>query len=170
LTYSLALPLAKSSPGAASELYTVVHESLVAALVEFGVQALMHRAAAFCRGERAASVDTEPFLCFERRACGDILCDGAKIVGSAQRRRQGAVLQHGSMLLSRSPFAPELPGIAELAGSSIRANDLAIASSRFVSQGLRLSLQPGSLSEAEQRKTAEIQARRFAAEDYLYRR
>ena len=37
-----------------------------------------------------------------------------KLVGSAQRRRAGAVLQHGSLLLARSPTTPELPGLADL--------------------------------------------------------
>jgi lipoate-protein ligase A len=40
---------------------------------------------------------------------------GAKIVGSAQRRRSGAVLQHGSLLLGRSTLVPELPGLIDLA-------------------------------------------------------
>ncbi len=40
---------------------------------------------------------------------------GVKIVGSAQRRRSGAVLQHGSVLLTRAPLTPELPGVGDLA-------------------------------------------------------
>ena len=47
-----------------------------------------------------------------------------KIVGSAQRRRRGAVLQHGSLLAAASPAAPGLPGLAELCGldeSAVRA-------------------------------------------------
>ncbi len=38
-----------------------------------------------------------------------------KVVGSSQRRRAGAILQHGSVLLSRSPRTPDLPGAADLA-------------------------------------------------------
>lgn len=61
-----------------------------------------------------------PFLCFLRRSPGDILvrsADGSietKIVGSAQRRERGAVLQHGSILFAQSPLTPELPGLQEL--------------------------------------------------------
>jgi lipoate-protein ligase A len=40
--------------------------------------------------------------------------EGFKIVGSAQRRRQGAILQHGSILLRQSDRTPELPGLADL--------------------------------------------------------
>ncbi len=42
------------------------------------------------------------------------MAESAKVVGSAQRRRSGAVLQHGSMMLARSAITPELPGPAEL--------------------------------------------------------
>lgn len=61
-----------------------------------------------------------PFLCFLRRSPGDVLVQSAdgsietKIVGSAQRRARGAVLQHGSILFAQSPFTPELPGLREL--------------------------------------------------------
>ncbi|MEX0718408.1 MAG: hypothetical protein WD066_17570 [Planctomycetaceae bacterium] len=56
----------------------------------------------------------EAFLCFDRGDARDIVRGGRKIVGSAQRRRRGAVLQHGSILLRRSEFAPEFPGILDL--------------------------------------------------------
>jgi lipoyl(octanoyl) transferase len=70
----------------------------------------------------------EPFLCFQRRSPGDLVMRAKsglgldadawhKILGSAQRRRHGAVLQHGSLLWGRSNYAPELPGVSELAGT-----------------------------------------------------
>ena len=61
----------------------------------------------------------QPFLCFQRRAPGDVLVAGEKVAGSAQRRCRGAVLQHGSVLLARSPAAPELLGLKELAAKTI---------------------------------------------------
>ena len=58
-------------------------------------------------------------MCFQRRAPGDVLVKGEKIAGSAQRRCRGAVLQHGSVLLARSPAAPELDGLKELTAQTI---------------------------------------------------
>lgn len=55
----------------------------------------------------------EPFLCFERRSAQDLALGDSKIVGSAQRKRSGALLQHGSILLSTSPHAPHLPGLSQ---------------------------------------------------------
>jgi lipoate-protein ligase A len=39
-----------------------------------------------------------------------------KLVGSAQRRTRDAVLQHGSILIGQSSWAPELPGLWEVLG------------------------------------------------------
>jgi lipoate-protein ligase A len=86
----------------------------------------------------------EPFLCFQRRAPGDVLLVsqpdqvlseahtqdregsalGTKILGSAQRRFGGALLQHGSLLLERSAFAPELAGWRDLTGAVVSSGEL----------------------------------------------
>ena len=63
-------------------------------------------------------------LCFHHLTPGDLVLDAAKIVGSAQRKQRGALLQHGAILLAASPHAPELPGIRELTGRSISAGDI----------------------------------------------
>ncbi len=114
LTYSLVVPanhrLAKNALG----LYKMLHMALVAALVELGVEAHL-----------SEGQEGKPFLCFSRRTAGDVLVADGKICGSAQRRRRGAILQHGSVLLAQSKAAPELPGILELAGPTIDATRLA---------------------------------------------
>ena len=61
----------------------------------------------------ATSRETEQsFYCFNRRAFGDLVVEDAsgastrgnhKILGSAQRRLSGVVLQHGSLLLHKNP-------------------------------------------------------------------
>ena len=113
LTYSLAIPAAH--PLAADRLgcYRAIHAALVEALADWGVQAVVLQ-----KADRELH-HRQPFLCFQRRAPGDVLVDGVKIAGSAQRRCRGAVLQHGSVLLGRSAAAPELPGLADLSGKQV---------------------------------------------------
>ncbi len=119
LTYSIALPGSHPMARRAEMLYAAAHESLVMALCDLGV------AASLCNGEQhSQTIQNEPFLCFQRRVSGDVLVGSHKIGGSAQRRHKGAVLQHGSVLLSRSQAAPELPGINELTGRLIQADEL----------------------------------------------
>ena len=80
--------------------------------------------AALCQPVGSRRDRVQPFLCFQRRAPGDVLVGEVKIAGSAQRRYRGAVVQHGSILLERSASAPELPGLNDLDGGTLAQDDL----------------------------------------------
>lgn len=110
LTYSISLPTSHPMAADAETLYRNIHGTLLEALADFGVAARLNESALL-------PFEGEPFLCFQRRAVGDVLLDRFKICGSAQRRRRGAILQHGSVLLACSDAAPELPGVVDLANT-----------------------------------------------------
>lgn len=116
LTYSLALPKTHPLTNTPSLIYNAVHQCIIDILKTFGVQCEMRGEAAFA---------DKPFLCFGRGDERDIVITGQKIVGSAQRRRQGAVLQHGSILLRQSRYAPEFPGIVDLSHIEVSPETLA---------------------------------------------
>ena len=116
ITYSIALPKSHRVANNPGELYELAHAAIINELAVIGVQANR-------RGDVNQPND-EPFLCFARQDPNDIVLRGTKIAGSAQRRRRGAVLQHGSILVRASELAPELPGISELSpGASVSAID-----------------------------------------------
>jgi len=124
ITYSLALPASHPLARNHQHLYTLVHQALINTLHDHGVTARMHgekKSIAGARDNRSGVTRPmrDPFLCFQRHCPGDVMIsdhDGtpAKILGSAQRRRHGALLQHGSLLLAASQTAPDLPGLREL--------------------------------------------------------
>jgi lipoate-protein ligase A len=94
VTYAIAAPEAELPPGLRGS-YELVGAALVEAFTGLGIAA--QRAAS-----RPSTEDT-PFDCFARPA-GDELCvAGRKIAGSAQRRVDGGVLQHGSIRLGPDP-------------------------------------------------------------------
>lgn len=105
-TYSCAVPKGHPFTKRAETLYEEAHRSLIHSFARHGVLSAM-------RGE-ATEVRAEPFLCFLRGDPRDVVVSGHKVVGSAQRRRRGAILQHGSVLLKVSPLAPSVPGILDL--------------------------------------------------------
>lgn len=122
-TYSIAIPVGRNKIGASKDLYDLVHEALVDGLrslgwdasqwtasCEMGIVSENNEAGISCGGSKPS----EPLLCFQRRSCGDIVCEGYKVVGSAQRRLGASVLQHGSILCQQSRFAPELPGLNQI--------------------------------------------------------
>lgn len=110
LTYSCAVPATHPVRSNPTELYCRVHAAIIDLLNICGVDCAMRKDVAAENDDAAG----EPFLCFLRADPRDVVCRGHKILGSAQRRRRGAILQHGSILLRRSQLTPEIPGIADL--------------------------------------------------------
>lgn len=162
LTYSFVAPAKIGDRGAAQALYDLFHDTLIETLAEFGVEASR-------QPETQGELDSK-FLCFERRAQGDLICRGAKIVGSAQRRSHGAVLQHGSILLAASCFAPELPGIAELAGVAVPESELIERWVEALESASGLDFAPDGRTPAEDAFAAEQQAGRYAAAEWTAKR
>lgn len=122
ITYSLILPKAHVLAGNPQSLYSRVHQSIVNTLNTLLVEAHSTWRASLCDSPAARSTPQAPFLCFQRHTPLDILLREQnatpqtpmhKVVGSAQRRRQGTVLQHGSILVRKSERAPDLVGLAD---------------------------------------------------------
>ncbi len=113
LTYSIILPGTHPVTRPNTLLYRAVHGAVAKVLRSFGLGASRWGSV-----EHASGVDpvdeSKPFLCFTDRDAEDIVDSGSKIVGSAQRRRHGAILQHGSILLRHSAITPELRGVRDL--------------------------------------------------------
>lgn len=164
LTYSMVVPPGHPWSADVQLLYDLFHQSLIATLADWNVPASQ------CTEPIIRPAAQEPFLCFARRSQGDVLLDGWKICGSAQRRRQTTVLQHGSILLEQSPQAPELPGIAELRSTKISPKDLSAAwMERFRTQW-GLQFEPGELTRSEEQLASALQAEKYASSDWVARR
>lgn len=106
LTYSLTLPPSQSLIKRPIDLYRIVHQCIAAELSNRGANATL-------RGVTVKNRQ-EPVLCFAREDEHDLVLNGHKIMGSAQRRRRGAILQHGGLLLAASSVTPELLGVRDL--------------------------------------------------------
>ena len=115
LTYSCAIPPGHPLAADPLRLYVRVHEQIISLLNDCQI-------AAGLRGEVLRGQD-EPFLCFGRGDPRDIVLAGHKIVGSAQRRRRGAILQHGALLLEHSTHAPEFPGLFNLVPTTLQDDE-----------------------------------------------
>jgi lipoate-protein ligase A len=163
LTYSLAIPVRDSWAASAEQLYSATHDALAAALDSLGV------AARLCPASEPKRTG-EPFLCFQRRATGDLLVGNAKIAGSAQRRHRQAVLQHGSILLAASRFAPELPGLEEISGREIPVKSLLELFRGALESRLRIEWTQCALPEGFEGRVASIEREKFASHAWTFRR
>jgi lipoate-protein ligase A len=91
VTYSVTAPLEDAAP--LRETYSRINQILQAGLSRLGVAVVPATSS-----ERAAVPSVRP--CFETPAEGELVARGSKLVGSAQYRDDGALLQHGSILVN----------------------------------------------------------------------
>jgi len=157
LTYSFVVPITDRVGADVEQLYDVFHQTLVEELRSRGVPAKL------CESPPKVARDAELFLCFQRRSTGDVLLADTKICGSAQRRHQGAVLQHGSLLLQASPCAPELLGIREVSGVIITLDDFVPRWLKRIVQQLNMNMRTGDIFMDENERAATLESERFSS-------
>lgn len=150
LTYCLAVP-AKSG-----KVCATMHQVIVDVLRSYSVDAHLFVPSA---GDAFAGV-----LCFEHFAPCDVMIGDLKIVGSAQRKRKGAVMQHGGILLSQSNFTPSLPGIEELSGVVIDAEELQEKICEH------WNVESGEWTASELEQIAELRERKYARDAWNQKR
>lgn len=189
LTYSLAVPASFPLARHAGNLYGAVHNAFIAALSSADPPDSSRQPTLRIRGGEAESPSSnEPFLCFERRSPGDVIlvpgCEGEsaaplasnspdrgwKVLGSAQRRHHGAILQHGSLIVEKSRAAPELPGLRDLYGVDFGIKELIGAATAKLAPALDFRWIPSGLPAGLQSKAAQLANNKYGSPAWTKRR
>jgi lipoate-protein ligase A len=160
LTYALAAPTS-AGPLAAGigASYRLISSGLQAGLESLGAAVRLERSA----GAGAAARGP----CFAARARFELTFAGRKMAGSAQRRRDRALLQHGSLLLGRpdprlwralggghEEAAAASIGLVEALGCRPSPARLAACLARGIGAALGLEPRTARLSRAQRRRAA----------------
>jgi len=170
VTYAVVAPI--GALGGLRETYLRINRALVDGLVKLGVRARL------AAEGRVLRPDAGP--CFQAPTPGEVTADGGKLIGSAQARVEGALLQHGSIILGgdQSRLArmagetgdPHPP--ATLYGMLRRVDRAAIVAG--LAEAMRLAL-GGSWSERgyrsrELKVADELLVERYASSEWTWRR
>ena len=109
-------------------------------------------------------------LCFLHHTPGDLILNGAKVAGSAQRKLRGAFLQHGAVLLAQSSFTPLLPGIRERAGAvpSLETIAARVCHEFYLATGWQQV--NGDWSAAERSRIAELVREKYSNDEWNRKR
>jgi lipoate-protein ligase A len=128
--------------------------------------------------------------CFEFPSAYEIMAGGKKLLGSAQNRRSGFVLQHGSLPLkgdlTRLIECLVLPSLAErdkltysltehattlekAAGRSIGFEEAVDAMAAGFASALEIELSPGELTDSEQAWAVELEREKYGHADWTER-
>ncbi|MFN2433408.1 MAG: biotin/lipoate A/B protein ligase family protein, partial [Gemmatimonadota bacterium] len=207
LTYAAVFPASRATAaGGARRLCARVHEAIARGLEELGVEGLelareaprrlLAAAAGYGGGggppaaERAASGSgrgparrtrvSPAGACFAQTSPSELAWRGRKLVGSAQRRLAGALLQHGSLLLDGqrpelrelwldAPLPGEAATLRQAAGRAVDAREAACALRAGFEAVFDVALEPGSLTPAEQERAGLLARERYGREEFLYR-
>lgn len=189
LTYSIAGPADEPHmTGGVMDAYLRFSNGLLSGLKVLGLAA--EKADDHIRAGRDVSA-----ACFETPSAYEITVGGRKLMGSAQSRRKGYVLQHGSLPLwgditrlvdvlalpvaTKERLRRQLPAqaitLADALG--VRPDSERLAFSRVAAamaagfaSALNLTLGPGTLSAEELRRSAELIRTRYADPAWTYQR
>ncbi|MBI3456887.1 MAG: lipoate--protein ligase family protein [Candidatus Rokubacteria bacterium] len=173
VTYSVAAR-AGDFPGGDDllETYRILATALAAGLARLGVQA---EVVPRVRGAGAPS----PTFCFARTGAYEIAVAGKKLVGSAQRRQGGALLQHGSILLDADPgrLGAVFPGVVEpmsgvttaavVLGRRVGFDEVVGALTAGFGEALG-PLVPGGLSLAERELATRLVTEKYASDAWTF--
>ncbi len=125
LTYSIISPVDNPLfPPDVHGTYKVIANGLLAGLRSLGIPAEI-----VSRGSRFSGLvekHAKDPACFSSPSWYEIVVNGKKIIGSAQRRLSGAFLQHGSILISYDPVleAEVIPGTGSGCGVTSLVHEL----------------------------------------------
>lgn len=177
VTYSVALPLTHLlARGDVTESCRRISAGLLAALEILGVpQADTHR--------QKPPPPAGP-VCFEQPGAFEVIVGGRKLIGSAQARGKGALLQHGAIPLTgdiaricaflRAPAAParvraRATTLAEVLGREVSWEEAARAVAEGFARALELRLEPGELTPWEMETAHQLRREKYAAEEWTLR-
>lgn len=107
-----------------------------------------------------------PFFCFEKPGRTDLLRGAHKVLGSAQRRIPGRVLQHGSLILGRR-FAPHPGGHLDEPPPALLADWIAAFIGRLA-EGLDLRPEPATWTPDQLAAVAD-RRRRYESDEWTRR-
>ncbi len=163
LTFSFTAPVTHPLyRGPVRDSYERVHDAIAAVLLEFGVHAEL-------RGDQVVRSDVaNTGMCFHKSTDLDLVWDGGKGLGSAQRRTGGRVLHHGSIKIGRTDLEPGISTLRSHA-SELTPENLAKGLRARFPELLGMEMEPDELTPGELAR-AEARAEHFRSSSFLHRR
>ena len=163
VTYAIVAPL--DAFGGLREAYLAINEALASALRSLGAEVDVSATT------ETLGLDAGP--CFQAPAHGEIVSGGRKIVGSAQARLEGALLQHGSILLGGGQ---ELLGgegtdvtMSDLVGA-VEPDVVASAAAAALRRSLGGAWSDGRYDASEMESAERLETERYAQDTWTWRR
>lgn len=152
--------------GSIESSYDRIHDAVAAALSELGV-ASGRREAGVVTSDSRHSADP---ICFYKATRYDLVCNGRKLVGSAQRRTRERILHHGSIPLRPNPLAHAAADVSSLLGRIVGFDEMAEVLARAFARAFHLELSRQEMTDDERLAAERLVVSMFGADEWNRRR
>jgi lipoate-protein ligase A len=168
--------------------YLTISQALIRGLSYLGIAAEL---LPLRRGAFLPSDDASP-VCFAMPSSYEVAVGGRKIIGSAQRRAHGVIMQHGSIpishdldkmraVFSSSPrgsrsahreleYQAHMTSLQEAGGCVYNYAEVVAALTRGIAEAWEVDLLPGQLTAAERQLSAHLCATKYRSEAWTWHR
>ncbi|WP_164908500.1 lipoate--protein ligase family protein [Halobacillus litoralis] len=185
LTYSVIVSEDhKDMPASVKEAYLVLSKGLLKGFTNLGIQA------DFAIPDGKLDVAGSA-VCFEEPSWYELIVDGKKAAGSAQTRKKGVILQHGSIPIdvddmklfdmfiyknerikerARKAFGDKAVAINQIREETVGFDETKAAFKDGFEKGLNIHLEPFELSEEQWQEVKQIAEERYETDDWNYSR
>ncbi|MBM7678212.1 lipoate--protein ligase family protein [Gracilibacillus alcaliphilus] len=171
-------------PKSVKEAYLVLSQGLLEGFRNLGI------AADFAIPEDKLAT-TQSAVCFEEPSWYELVVDNKKAAGSAQTRKQGVILQHGSIPLSvdndtlydlfvyrneqvkqraRAAYDDKAIDIDKAAGRNVSLEETKQAFKAGFEQGLAIQLETFKLSDEQEQAVNELMHSKYLTDEWNYSR
>ncbi|KIY21138.1 lipoate--protein ligase family protein [Mesobacillus subterraneus] len=176
-------------PKTVTEAYRVISEGILQGFQNLGLEAYF--AGPKTSAEKEALKNPRSAVCFDAPSWYELVVEGRKVAGSAQTRQKGVILQHGSILLDldedklfslfkypndkvkermQRAFKSKAVAINQISSRKIELEEAKKAFKEGFEAGLRIKLDPYTLSEEELDYVNALAKNKYESEDWNFKR
>ncbi|OIJ16854.1 octanoyltransferase [Anaerobacillus alkalilacustris] len=176
-------------PKGVTESYRVISEGVLDGFKQLGLDAYF--AIPKTKEDQENLKNPRSAVCFDAPSWYELVVEGRKVAGSAQTRQKNVILQHGSIILELDEtklfelfkfpnervrdrllkgFSQKAVPINELIKHKVTIDDAEVAFKRGFEKGLQIDLVPYQLSEEQEAYVHELAVKRYANDEWNFRR
>jgi len=176
-------------PRTVTEAYRVLSEGLLIGFQKLGLDAYF--SVPDTEENKSDLKNPKSSVCFDTPSWYELVVEGKKVAGSAQTRQKGVILQHGAILLDldedklvslfnypsekvkarvRRGLPEKAVAINRIRKTPTTIEECIVAFKSGFAEGLDVNLEPYSLSNDQIEYVKALETRRYAHDDWTYRK
>lgn len=190
LTYSVIVTESyPNMPATVTEAYRVISEGLLIGFQNLGLDAYFSVPDTEAKKEDLKKPKSA--VCFDTPSWYELVVEGRKVAGSAQTRQKGVILQHGAILLDldedkliqtfkfssdkvrekvKMSLSKKAVSINKISQKPVTIDECKVAFKKGFEEALQIELLEYSLTEEQERYVKELEAKRYASEEWNFRK